>query len=394
MKGANILHRKKRKVHSLTGRITYSVMQEAFKSVYKNKGAPGIDRMSLNRYQINLEQNLTSLMNDLKTRKYNPSPLRRVYIQKSNGKQRPLGIPTVRDRIAQEVIRRLLEPVFELLFHNNSHGFRQYRGCHTAVGIIKKLESKGYKYVLDADIEGFFDNIPHKVIMRLLAQEIADGNILTIVEKFLKAGVIENGVFTPTTKGTPQGGVISPLFANIVLNQLDWILAKNHFAFVRYADDFVILSKTDTRTEEALVLVKSILSEIGLSISESKTHVTSFWKGFDFLGFHITYNRASMRLKSFDNFKAKVNKITRRSFNLDRTVIDKLNNLIRGTIAYFNPWFGTPEAQFRYFDKIIRRRIRCMKFKRINFIDHIKLTNRRIKKLGLKLFMESLQPGA
>jgi RNA-directed DNA polymerase len=256
---------KNKKVHSLTGQITYTLVLEAFDAVYANQGAPGIDGMSLTRFSKNLEENLQSLMKALKNRTYNPEPLRRVYIPKADGGKRPLGIPTIRDRIAQEVIRRLLEPIFEPIFHPHSYGFRPKRGCHMAVEHILKLKAQGYIYaifsrlvvfltrffikragenspapfclthgslyptkwcerapltkllvavfrprwVLDADIKGFFDNIPHHVIMRMLAEKVADGNILTIVEKFLKAGVFEDGQLKPTNSGTPQGGVVS-----------------------------------------------------------------------------------------------------------------------------------------------------------------------------------------
>jgi len=162
-------------------------------------------------------------MKDLKSGEYEPMPLRRVYIPKDprSNRTRPLGIPAVRDRVAQAVVRSLLEPIFEPLFHESSHGFRPQRSCHTALHEVLALHHKGYLTVLDCDVEGFFDNIPLDVIMQLVADQVADGNILGLVQRFLTAGVMENGVFKPTTVGTPQGGIISPLLANIVLNQLD-----------------------------------------------------------------------------------------------------------------------------------------------------------------------------
>ncbi len=194
---------KKAKVHSLTGRITPELMYYAFKSVKRNRGASGIDKVSIQMYEANLDENLAALMRDLKTRgSFQPKPLRRVYIPKGK-KLRPLGIPVVRDRIAQEVLRRLLSPVFEPLFHHDSYGFRPGRNCHMAILQVLALWHMGYRYVLDADIQGFFDNIPHSVIMDGLSDVIADGNILSLVEKFLRAGVMENGVFKPTSVGTP-----------------------------------------------------------------------------------------------------------------------------------------------------------------------------------------------
>ena len=218
---------KKRKVHSLTGRIDDRLMMQSFKAVKRNRGAAGIDKVSIGMFEENLDANLVALMRDLKTRDtFVAKPLRRVFIPKdAKGKSfRPLGIPAVRDRVAQEVIRRLLEPIFEPLFHDCSFGFRPKRSCHKAIEKLLSFHEEGDRVTLDADIAGFFDNIPHKLIVDAVAEEVADGNILNLIWKFLAAGVMENGVFKPTTIGTPQGGVISPLLANIVLNKLDWRL--------------------------------------------------------------------------------------------------------------------------------------------------------------------------
>ena len=203
---------KKIKVHSLTGRITPELMRKAFKAVKRNRGAAGIDKVSIKMFEDNLDENLAALMRDLKAGTFRPKPLRRTMIPKGpdSNKLRPLGIPVVRDRVAQEVVRSLLAPVFEPLFHDASYGFIKGRNCHQAIERVLELHRQGYKVVLDADIKGFFDNIPHKIIMDAVAAEIADGNILRLVEKFLTAGVMENGVFKPTTIGTPQGGVITP----------------------------------------------------------------------------------------------------------------------------------------------------------------------------------------
>src|SRR6202165_1863356 len=195
-------------------------------------------------------------MRRLKEGSYNPPPLRRVHIPKGQGQTRPLGIPAVRDRVAQEVVRLLLSPLFERLFHDDSYGFRPDRNCHMAVRQVLELHQQGYTYVLDADIKGFFDNLPHSVIMAGVAAEVADGNILELVERFLKAGVMEEGVFQPTTVGTPQGGVISPLLANIALNSLDWHLHEHGLRFVRYVDDFVVLCQTESQVQQAFDLVQ------------------------------------------------------------------------------------------------------------------------------------------
>ena len=206
-------------------------------------------------FEENLDANLDALQRDLKTRgQFVPKPLRRVWIPKdTKGKKlRPLGIPAVRDRVAQEVVRRLLEPIFEPLFHDCSFGFRPKRSCHMAIERLLSFHQDGDRVTLDADIAGLFDNIPHKLIVDAVAEEVADGNILNLVKKFLAAGVMDNGVFKPTSIGTPQGGVVSPLLANIVLNKLDWRLDQAGYRFVRYADDFVVACKDRQQAGAAL----------------------------------------------------------------------------------------------------------------------------------------------
>ena len=378
---------KKRKVHSLTGRIDDRLMMQSFKAVKRNRGAAGIDKVSITMFEENLEANLAALQRDLKTRgKFVPKPLRRVYIPKdaSGKKLRPLGIPAVRDRVAQEVIRRLLEPIFEPLFHDCSFGFRPKRSCHQAIERVLSFHEAGDRITLDADIAGFFDNIPHKLIVDAVAEEVADGNILNLIWKFLAAGVMENGVFKPTTIGTPQGGVISPLLANIVLNKLDWRLEQAGYRFVRYADDFVVVCKTKTQAKAALELVAEVMTELGLSLSAEKTKIASYGKGYDFLGFRLSSKSRTMRAKSLEKFKNKIREITRRCNNLDAGVITELNQVIRGTANYFAAKFSTCVKLFQKLDRWIRMRVRSMKFKRKLSFDNYRMKKRYFdKKLGL-----------
>lgn len=229
-----------RKVHSLTGRIDLTRMHRAFQNVKRNRGAAGVDKVSLQMFEANQEQNLLALMADLKRGGYHALPLRRAYIPKSDGKLRPLGIPTVRDRVAQEVVRSLLEPIFEPHFFSEfSFGFRPGRNAHQAIAAVNTAHEAGFKWVVDADIESFFDNISHPLLLSLVAERVADGNILRLIREFLSAGVMEDLVLRPSVSGTPQGGVVSPLLANIVLNVLDQRLTHAGYRFVRYADDFV-----------------------------------------------------------------------------------------------------------------------------------------------------------
>ena len=378
---------RKQRVHSLTGRIDDRMMRAAFKAVKRNRGAAGIDKVSIEMYERNLDANLASLMRELKTRgAFIPKPLKRVWIPKDarRTKMRPLGIPAVKDRVAQEVIRQLLEPIFDPKFHDCSFGFRPKRSCHDAVRKLLSYHEAGERIVLDADIAGFFDNIPHRLIVDMLAEEIADGNILNIVKKFLAAGVMDRGVFSPTTIGTPQGGVISPLLANIVLNKLDQRLEQAGYSFVRYADDFVVVCRTRSQAEAALTLVQEVMTDLGLKLSPEKTKIASYGQGYEFLGFRLSSRSRTMRPKSVENFKTKVKEVTKRCHNLDARVIEKLNQVIRGTANYFAAEFSNCVRLFQKLDKWIRMRITCMKFKRKWPQDRYRMRKRALRnKLGL-----------
>jgi RNA-directed DNA polymerase len=377
------------KAHSLTGRITDGLMLASFKAVKRNRGAAGIDKVSIKMFEANLADNLRALMRELKTGSFRPYPLRRHLIPKNETEFRPLGIPAVRDRVAQEVVRRLLNPIFEPLFHPASFGFREGRNCHMALEAVLKSMNEGYPCVLDADIRGFFDNLSHQVIMQAVAERVADGNILRLVEKFLTSGVMDNGIFKPTTIGTPQGGVISPLLANIVLNYLDWQMDHAGLRFVRYADDFVVLCQTQQQAKEALAFVQQVLEQqLGLQLSLEKTKVTSYGKGFQFLGFSLSSRSRRMRPKSVKKFKDKIRELTCRKHNFDTARIVQLNRVIRGTAQYFATDFFTGREVFHKLDSWIRMRLRCMKTKRKSTNDNRKIRNKVFGRLGL-LTLES-----
>jgi RNA-directed DNA polymerase len=383
------------KAHSLTGRINLQALEDSFGCVRRNRGAAGIDRMSIELYERQLLQNLAALERRLKGGTYQSLPLRRVHIPKGNtGETRPLGIPAVADRVAQEMVRYLLNPHFESIFHDDSYGFRPFRGCHMAVRRVLELKRQGYQHVLDADIKGFFNNIPHHVIMNGVSELIADGNILYLVEQFLKAGVVEDGVFTSTDLGTPQGGVISPLLANITLNSLDWALHNAGFRFVRYADDFVVLTKSQAKVREAHDLVLRHLASLGLSLSAEKTKMTTFRQGFAFLGFDIGAWSVKMRAKSVEKFKDKIRELTPRHQNLDAKVVTKINQVVRGTANYFGTNFSHCRNLFRTLDRWIRMRIRCMKFKRKRITDNWRLRLKHLRNQGLLFLGEIRAPPA
>ena len=377
------------KAHSLTGRITDGLMLASFKAVKRNRGAAGIDKVSIKMFEANLADNLRALMRDLKKGSFQPYPLRRHLIPKNETEFRALGIPAVRDRVAQEVVRRLLNPIFEPLFHPASFGFRQGRNCHMALEAVLKFHDEGFRVVVDADIHGFFDNLSQPIIMQAVAERVADGNILRLVEKFLTSGVMDNGIFKPTTIGTPQGGVVSPLLANIVLNHLDWQMDHAGLRFVRYADDFVVLCQTQDQAKEALAFVQHVLEQqLSLQLSQEKTKVTSYGKGYQFLGFFLSSRSRRMRPKSVKKFKDKIRELTRRKHNFDPVRIEQLNRVIRGTAQYFATDFFTAREVFHKMDSWIRMRLRCMKTKRKSTNDNRKIRNKVFDRLGL-LTLES-----
>ena len=379
------------KAHSLIGRIDIGLMREAFKAVKRNRGAAGVDKVSIQLYRANLMDNLHALMRELKSGSFEPLPLRRVFIPKNREQTefRPLGIPVVKDRIAQEVLRRLLDPIFRPLFHAASFGFIQGRNCHMAIDHALQLHAQDYKVVLDADIKGFFDNLPHQVILDAVRERVADGTVLDLLERFLRCGVLVNGQLLATTKGTPQGGVVSPLLANIVLNRLDWHLDKLGFRFVRYADDFVVLCTCRSQAEEARTQVELVLAQLGLSLSPQKTRITTYGKGYSFLGFVLSSRSRHIRPKSLEKFKDKVRALTVRKHNLDLDLVERLNALIGGVAQYFCASFATNREQFHKLDSWIRMRLRAMKFKRKNTLDNYKLRIRSFQQTYRLLSLES-----
>lgn len=367
-------------------------MREAFKSVKRNRGAAGVDRVSIQMFEANLSDNLAALMRELKSGTFVPLPLRRVYIPKDREQTefRPLGIPAVKDRVAQEVLRRLLAPIFEPHFHRASFGFIQGRNAHMAIGHALECHAQGLEVVVDADIKGFFDHLPHQVILEAIRERVADGKVLDLLERFLRCGVLEDGRLWATTKGTPQGGVISPLLANIVLNKLDWQLEELGYRFARYADDFVILCKSRPQAEEALTQAAALLATLGLALSPEKTKITTYGKGYSFLGFVLSSRSRRIRLKSLEKLKDKVRDLTIRKHNLDLEVVTRLNRVIRGLAQYFCAPFTTNRDQFHKLDSWLRMRLRAMSFKRKSILDHYKLRDKTFKKAFGLLSFEDL----
>lgn len=339
----------KLKYHSLYGQLLQDrVLMNAWKKVKANRGSGGIDGVTIKEYAKNEQENVLELLEKLKAKEYKPTPVRRVYIPKKDGKKRPLGIPTLEDRIVQQALTDILMPKYEkLVFHNWSMGYRPGRGVESALQVIIKNIELGRNWIYDCDIKGFFDNIPHKKLMKVLNKVIADGTVLDLIWSWLKCGYMEDGKYYNAKAGQPQGGVISPLLANVYLNELDWELHKAKIYFVRYADDFLLFCETEEEVTRAGNIAKSVIESLGLEVAMNKTKVVDFKNDdFDFLGFYFNHWRTSKNgkdyysivptEKSIKTFKKAIKDKTQRKWTKPKEVwIKDINPIIVGKTNYF-----------------------------------------------------------
>ncbi len=361
-----------RRFHALYDRIFRpDILRQAWEEVRRNGGSAGQDRVSIEDVEREgVEQFLREIEQDLKAGIYRPKPVLRVYIPKADGRQRPLGIPTVRDRVVQQACKMVIEPIFEANFQDNSYGFRPKRSAQQAVTVVKKALITGW-WVVDADIQGYFDNINHSMLMSLLKRRIIDRRVLKLIRQWLEAGVLENGIVNASEIGSPQGGVISPLLANIYLHVLDMFWTERFSSLgklVRYADDFVIICRTKHDAETAMQKVAQVMELLKLTLHPTKTRVVDMGQdGFDFLGFHFykKKSRKSGKLlpyiwaspKSMMNIRHKIHFITERKrlSNTPDEVIKFLNMVIRGWRNYFR--IGNCALKFQQLDRYIRYRL-------------------------------------
>jgi RNA-directed DNA polymerase len=353
------------KWHTLNDKV-YSTLNlyVASLSVLGNEGAAGVDHQTVTQFQERQLEELKRLEEELRTGKYQPRPVKRVWIPKPGStEQRPLGIPSVRDRVVQTALLHVLEPIFDITFVENSYGFRKGRGCHHALERIETLLNEGYVYVVDADLKSYFDTIPKDRLMNRVRERVSDSGVLGLVEKFLEQGVMEGlSLWTPET-GTPQGAVISPLLANLYLNPLDHLLAEAGIAMVRYADDFVILCRSRAEADQALAKVKQWVEENGLTLHPTKTKVVDArTDGFDFLGYTFRGKLRLPRKKSLDKVRDSIRaKTPRTNGNSLPFIVRTLNATLQGWFGFFRHCHWTV---FTDLDSWVRGRLRSILRKR------------------------------
>ncbi len=348
-------------------------LEAAWHKVARNKGAAGVDGQSIERFAAQAERYLPELHDSLKDGSYRPSPVKRVEIPKGDGRTRPLGIPTVKDRIVQTALKMVIEPIFEVQFRPGSYGFRPGRSCKDALREVDPRNARpggrlsgdqlkeGFTWVVDADLKGYFDSIPHDRLMALVENSISDGRVLALIDGFLRQNIMQEMAQWTPTAGTPQGAVISPLLANLYLHPLDLLMEHSGQRMVRYADDFVILCRTEAEARAALRQVEAWVTANGLTLHPDKTRVGDCRQpghGFEFLGYRFEAGRRLVRKKSLQALKDKVRAKTSRSRgdSLDRIISD-LNPMLRGWFGYFK--HATP-ALFGVLDGFVRRRLRAI----------------------------------
>jgi RNA-directed DNA polymerase len=341
--------------------IRPTTLEAAWRKVARNAGSAGVDGVSIERFAAQSARYLGELHLALQEGSYHPSPIKRVEIPKGDGRFRPLGIPTVKDRIVQAALKMAIEPIFEVQFRPGSYGFRPGRGCKDALREVDRLLKEGFAYVVDADLQSYFDSIPHDRLVARVAGSISDGAVLSLVECFLEQDIMKGMAIWKPTTGTPQGAVISPLLANLYLHPLDVLMEESGYRMVRYADDLVILCRTEVEALAALQLLSDWVAANGLTLHPDKTRVgdsRAEGQGFEFLGYRFEAGRRLVRKKSLKALKDKVRSRTIRSRgdSLERIIAD-LNPVLRGWYGYFQ--HATP-ALFGFVDGFVRRRLRAI----------------------------------
>jgi RNA-directed DNA polymerase len=352
------------KWYSLIDKVcSQATLEEAFAQVEANAGAAGVDHVTVKQYAKEEDANLKRLSEELRTGRYRPQRIRRHYIPKPGSREkRPLGIPTVRDRVVQTALRMVLEPIFERDFAAHSYGFRPKRGCKNALRRVTELLQAGYVHIVDVDLKSYFDTIPQDRLLALVGQKVADGRVMALIKSFLEQGVLDGDQEWVPEEGTPQGAVISPLLSNIYLDPLDHLMAERGFEMVRYADDFVVMCRSEEEAAAALAVVQQWTASAGLTLHPTKTRLVNERDGFDFLGYHFKAGHHWPRNKSRQKFRDTIRAKTKRTSGHSMTqIIADVNRTLRGWYEYFKHSY---HPTFRMEDGFIRRRLRSILRKR------------------------------
>jgi RNA-directed DNA polymerase len=345
-------------------------LRAAFTRVKANRGAAGVDHVTTAMFEHHLDTNLVALSTMLRQGTYRPQAIRRQWIPKPGTReQRPLGIPTVRDRVVQTALRLALEPIFEVGFADHSYGFRPGRGAKDALRRVATLLAAGYTHVVDADLQAFFDTIPHRPLRAQVATKVCDGPVLALLDAFLRQPIFEGLAQSRPDEGTPQGAVISPLLANLYLDPLDHLMTEVGVEMVRYADDFVVLCRTADEAERALTQLEQWTRQAGLRLHPQKTHLVDMTQpgGFDFLGYHFERGRYWPRQKSRRKLKDALRPKTRRTSGQSLAcIIADVNRTLRGWFEYFKHSHGSFQTE----DQWVRTRLRALLRKRCRGHGH------------------------
>ena len=356
---------------------------EAYKKVVANKGSHGIDGMKVDELLPFLQEHYETLQADLLSGKYNPQPVKRVEIPKPNGGVRKLGIPTVVDRLIQQAINQVINPIFDREFSNSSYGFRPGRSAHMALKQAQTYINEGYRQVVDMDLEKFFDNVNHDLLMHLVARKIEDKRVLKLIRKYLKSGIMLKGIKVKSEEGAPQGGPLSPLLSNILLDELDKELERRGHKFCRYADDCNLYVKSRRAGERVLKSITKFLEQkLKLKVNTEKSAVSSPTRR-KFLGYSFYYGKGGIKFrvhdKSYERLKDKIKNITNRNISLNFDYrIKKLNEIIVGWVNYFK--LAEMKTKLKDLDSWIRRRLRACVWKTWKLV-RTRFTN--LKKLGV-----------
>jgi RNA-directed DNA polymerase len=341
-------------------------LRAAFARVKANAGAEGVDRQTIEMFESHLEANLQKLAEELRASLYHPRPVRRAWINKlgKRHEKRPLGIPTIRDRVVQTALRNVLEPIYEKDFAAQSYGFRPGRGCKAALRRVVELLAAGYTWVVDADLKSYFDTIPHAPLLERVREKVSDGRVLELVSAYLQQPVMESHKQWTPQGGTPQGAVLSPLLSNIYLHPLDQHMAREGYEMVRYADDFVILCRNEAAAQRALEQVQQWTASAGLRLHPEKTRIVeaSETGGFEFLGYHFTHGQKWPRKKSMQKLKHTLRAKTKRTSGISlNLIIENVNRTMTGWFEYFK---HSHRRTFPRLDGWVRMRLRSILRKR------------------------------